>query len=143
MVHAFLIRNPKEAVPSWYKLALSPETGFDYFDPEELGIHELRTLYDFVASNSSVQPLLIDSQDMIKNSHKVLALLCSRAGISFKDEMLDWESSASQAKELFSKYPGRYSIHRHQYVVQKLIICGLLSSGWREYCLAKDWSYHY
>lgn len=41
--HAFLIRTPKQAVPSYYKLCVPPKseiTGFEFFDPEEVGIRE-------------------------------------------------------------------------------------------------------
>lgn len=43
--HAFLIRTPEMAVPSYYKLCIPPKstvTGFDFFDGEEVGIRESR-----------------------------------------------------------------------------------------------------
>ena len=41
--HAFLIRTPKKAVPSYYRLCIPPKnkvTGFDFFDGDEVGLRE-------------------------------------------------------------------------------------------------------
>ena len=45
IVHTFLIRDPQKAVPSYYRLCSGEKsklTGFEYFDPEEVGLNELR-----------------------------------------------------------------------------------------------------
>lgn len=43
VVHAFLIRTPEKAVPSYYRLCVPPKseiTGFEYFDGDEVGLRE-------------------------------------------------------------------------------------------------------
>ncbi|KAJ7210468.1 hypothetical protein GGX14DRAFT_450834 [Mycena pura] len=106
IVHAFLIRTPSKAVPSWYKKVMSPSTaGFDSFDPEELGIHETRKLYEFIASKSPSPPLLIESDDIVEHSEDVLRVLCESSGIGYDPGMLNWQASINDARKLFAKYP--------------------------------------
>ncbi len=40
--HSFLIRDPKKAIPSLYRVSENTEIqGWDYFDPSEAGFKEL------------------------------------------------------------------------------------------------------
>src|SRR6218665_3503179 len=48
---AFLIRNPRKAVPSYYRCCIPPlheMTGFKYFMPNEAGYRELRVLFEYL-----------------------------------------------------------------------------------------------
>lgn len=105
VVHAFLIRSPEGTVPSWYKVVSSPTIDYKGFVPEEIGIHEVRILYDFIASKSSQPPLVIDSDSIVKDPVKVLQKLCPIADIEYREDMLNWEATAGRAKELFDKWP--------------------------------------
>lgn len=72
--------------------------------PAEIGIRELRILYDFVSANSTEAPLVLQSDDIVENPVAALQLICTRSGIPYTHAMLDWQGSQSRAEALFSKY---------------------------------------
>ena len=61
----FLIRNPKAAIPSYYRCCIDPlkdMTGFDGFRNDEAGFSELRTLFDFVRGTGMIGPEIAGKQ---------------------------------------------------------------------------------
>ncbi|EWC44445.1 hypothetical protein DRE_06813 [Drechslerella stenobrocha 248] len=55
---AFLIRNPRKAVPSYYRCCIPPlndMTGFKYFMPNEAGYRELRALFDYLLEEGVIE----------------------------------------------------------------------------------------
>ncbi len=58
--HSFLIRNPKKAVPSLYRASTNAKkTGWDFFDPEEVGFRQLLELYNFVVKELDSSPVIM------------------------------------------------------------------------------------
>lgn len=91
IVHTFLIRTPKKAIPSYYRLCYpGAPTGFDHFDPDEAGYRELRLVFDFVRSQGGATPLLIDSDDLLADPEGVMQMWCEKVGIEFNPDMLNW-----------------------------------------------------
>ena len=94
MVHTFLIRHPQKAVPSYARLCegdASAITGFYGFDGKEMGYKELRQLFDFVRAQTGKTPLLIESEEMLKDPEGVMKMWCDEVGISFDKSMLEWD----------------------------------------------------
>lgn len=100
--HTFLIRTPIKAVPSFAKLCGSQAgavTGFNYFDPQEVGIAELKELFDFIRiehSRNAVEgdekvPMVIDSDELLKDPETVMKAWCGEVGIKYDDQMLHWD----------------------------------------------------
>lgn len=92
--HTFLIRSPVKAVPSYYRLCTAPGnegTGFEYYDPEEAGYHELRQLHDFLREQGQ-DPLVIESENLLKDPEGVMKMWCEEVGIEFDEKMLSWET---------------------------------------------------
>ena len=96
--HSFLIRSPIKAIPSFYRLCngdASAVTGFEFYDPEEAGYRELRLLYDFLRGEGR-DPLIIDSEALIKNPEIVMKRWCDEAEIEFDESMLKWDEGTRE-----------------------------------------------
>jgi hypothetical protein len=94
MSHTFLIRHPSKAVPSYARLCegeASAITGFYGFDGKEMGYKELRKLFDFVKEQTGKIPLLIESEELLKNPEQVMNMWCEEVGIKFDKSMLEWD----------------------------------------------------
>ena len=117
IAHTFLIRSPEKAVPSYYKLCSGDKaevTGFHYFDKNEVGLSEVRRLYEFISSQTSgkkgvgTAPILIDSADLLENPTGYMRAYCESVGVEYDEGMLSWEAGE---QEHFAKWPGF-----HEYV---------------------------
>ena len=96
--HSFLIRSPTKAIPSFYRLCngdAASITGFEFYDPEEAGYRELRLLYDFLRAEGR-DPLIIDSEELIKNPKVVMKRWCDDAEIEFDESMLQWNEGTRE-----------------------------------------------
>ena len=93
--HSFLIRNPKKAVPSLYRASLNAKkTGWDYFDPEEVGFHELLELYEFVVKELDSSPVIIDADDLLESPEEMMKIYCEATGLVYEKNMTSWEPGA-------------------------------------------------
>ncbi|GAA5868886.1 hypothetical protein JCM1840_005154 [Sporobolomyces johnsonii] len=102
--HTFLIRSPAKAVPSYARLCFpGSETGFEYFDPNEMGYRELRLLFDFVKEETGQIPLVVESEELLKDPEAVMGMWCDEVGIEFHKDMLEWDV---ETREHFDKWPG-------------------------------------
>ncbi|RWS11410.1 hypothetical protein B4U79_05807 [Dinothrombium tinctorium] len=93
MVNTFLIRDPHKAVPSFYKLSINESTGWGYFDPNEMGYKQLKDLFDFVVEKLKQPPILIDSEDLVKNPKEVMKKYCQLVNVNFDERMISWNST--------------------------------------------------
>lgn len=104
--HTFLIRHPQKAVPSYARLCYpGAPTGFDYFDPAEMGYKELRLLFDFIREETGRTPLLIESEELLAQPVKVVRGWCEHVGIEFTEGMLEWDD-APETRTHFEKWTG-------------------------------------
>ncbi|EPS41271.1 hypothetical protein H072_4796 [Dactylellina haptotyla CBS 200.50] len=126
---AFLIRNPRKAIPSYYRCCVPPlndMTGFKYFMPNEAGYRELRVLFEYLIkekvikhpsletngvangeSNGVRKPYevcVIDADDLLDNPKEVIKRFCEMTGIEFYEGMLEW--GANEGCESFDKWKG-------------------------------------
>lgn len=92
--HLFLIREPKEIICSYQK-AMNGE--LPYYG---VGIKELFQLFKRVEENTDETPLVIHSDDIVKDPSKSLRLLCRHLDIGFSHKMLRWEPRLKQSKFL-------------------------------------------
>ncbi|GII62131.1 branched chain amino acid aminotransferase [Sphaerisporangium krabiense] len=82
--HTFIIRHPEQAIASHFKL--NAELGRD-----EIGFAWLAEIYDAVATRSATPPVVIDSDDLIRNPEATVREYCARVSIPFIPEALTWE----------------------------------------------------
>jgi len=85
--HSFLIRDPAKTITSMYDK-------WPDFHEKEVGFSEQRELFDRVAQKYGKTPPVINSDDMLENPHKIIALWCKGVGIPFMAEALSWEPGA-------------------------------------------------
>lgn len=94
--HTFLIRTPQKAIPSYYRLCYpGAPTGFDFFDPREAGYEELRKLFNFLRSQGQ-EPLVLESEDLLREPETVMKEWCDHVGISFDPSMLEWNEGTRE-----------------------------------------------
>ena len=126
----FLIRHPRNSIPSYYRCCVPPlveKTGFNEFMPEESGYDELRRFFDYckdtgivgpkicgqedngaVAKPNSVEICVMDADDLLDDPEGMLRHYCASVGIEFDMGMLNWdtEEEHQQAKDAFEKWNG-------------------------------------
>jgi hypothetical protein len=79
MEHAFLVRSPELACPSYYRCCVDMETEFGDYDPKEAGYVELRILFDFIRHHGiDVDPVVIDAETLTAYPETTLKYLCAR-----------------------------------------------------------------
>lgn len=82
--HCFLIRDPAQVIASYAQKM--PEVNED-----AIGIRRQAELFTEISELSGQAPLVIDSNDVLKNPEHVLGELCRGLGIAFhRDAMLHW-----------------------------------------------------
>ncbi|KAF1952209.1 hypothetical protein CC80DRAFT_182333 [Byssothecium circinans] len=132
----FLIRHPRNSIPSYYRCTVPPldkVTGFFNFRPDEAGYVELRRFFDFLreegqigphtatgttngvkganeanGTNSGVEICVIDADDLLDNPAGIIEAYCKSTGIQYEPEMLTWDTDEHHryAKETFEKWKG-------------------------------------
>ena len=126
----FLIRHPRNAIPSYYRCCIPPlveRTQFNPFMPSEAGYDELRALFDYCKDTGLVGPAVcgqdnagvkaapgqaqicvIDADDLLDDPEGILRQYCESIGLEFSTDMLTWDSEESHqfAREQFEKWDG-------------------------------------
>ncbi|MDY7096765.1 MAG: sulfotransferase [Pseudomonadota bacterium] len=82
--HAFLIRAPERVVASY-------RAKNELRAPEMLGFAQLRSYFEAEAERSGKVPVVVDSDDILRDPPRVLAKLCEALGISWDEAMLSWQ----------------------------------------------------
>ncbi|XP_037044537.1 branched-chain-amino-acid aminotransferase-like protein 2 isoform X2 [Bradysia coprophila] len=100
MISTFLIRNPFNAVPSMYKCSISD---WGSFDPTEMGYLKQRDLFDHVMNRYRQTPIVVNSEELVKNPRAVLQKYCALVDIEYKECMIEWKPMKI---EQFDKWTG-------------------------------------
>lgn len=82
--HTFMIRDPKAAIASHYRL--NPELGRD-----EIGFAWLHEIYEAVIEATGTEPIVIDGDDLVAAPKQVVKAYCDRVGIPFLPSALEWK----------------------------------------------------
>ena len=95
-INIFLIRDPKEMLPSLAKV----------IGPPMLADTGLKTQHDlFIALCAAGQsPPILDARLLLENPRGVLAQLCQRLGLRFEASMLSWEAGGNPADGVWAPY---------------------------------------
>jgi hypothetical protein len=132
----FLIRHPRNSIPSYYRCTIPPldkVTGFYNFRPDEAGYDELRRLFDYLVRVEQIGPgvagqetvdgrpsgkgtgkskhadiCLIDADDLLDKPQEIIEAFCESVGIDYSPKMLVWddEEQHKYAEETFEKWKG-------------------------------------
>jgi sulfotransferase family protein len=84
VIHTFLIRDPRETIPSY--LRLEPDA-----PAERIGFGLLHEIYTAVAERTGRQPVVIDAADLVRNPEGTVKAYCVATGIPFVPEALSWQ----------------------------------------------------
>lgn len=82
--HTFMIRDPRAAIASHYRL--NPELG-----REEIGFGRLSEIFHAVQRVTGVDPVVIDGDDLVADPEGVVAQYCRRTGIPYLPEAMTWD----------------------------------------------------
>ena len=97
VTNAFLIREPREVVTSFMKVAGTPkltDTGF----PQQLEI------FNWVRARTGRIPPVVDARDVLENPPLLLRLLCDSLDVEFTDAMLSWPAGPRETDGVWAKY---------------------------------------
>jgi Sulfotransferase domain len=81
--HTFMIRDPKAAIASHYRL--NPKLGRD-----EIGFAWLHEIYAAVADATGTEPVVLDGDDLVAAPEAIVQAYCARVGIPYVAEALSW-----------------------------------------------------
>lgn len=90
--HTFMIRDPRKAISSLYRLSTNPAlAGWDYFDPAETGFKQLQELYQFIERHVHKSPVVVDAEDLLKFPKETMQIYCEAVGLPFIEHMTSWQ----------------------------------------------------
>ncbi len=95
--HSFLIRDPA-------KVCTSVQKRWPDVHLKELGFAEQRALFDRIADRDGAPPPVIDSDDLLRDPHGLVAAWCNAVNIPFLPQALRWEPGADTGS--YSWYDG-------------------------------------
>ncbi|UJR16754.1 hypothetical protein I4U23_003654 [Adineta vaga] len=103
--HTFLIRTPEKALPSLYNVFTSGRcVNYDRFYTNEMGIRELRALFQFITKLNGIRPTLIDSADLLREPEIYVKKYCEYSiEDQFEPSMMEWKAEKIDA---FDKWSG-------------------------------------
>lgn len=102
-VNVLLTRDPREMLPSYAAVVETPTL-------QDVGYAHHVELLEYLRSRGQDPPVL-DSKQVLLNPHKVLAELCARIGIPFREEMLVWKAGPRPEDGSWAQY-WYASVHR-------------------------------
>jgi hypothetical protein len=81
--NAFLIREPREVVTSFVRIAGTPRL-------EDTGLPQQLEIFDLVRRRTGQVPPVLDARDVLDNPERLLRLLCAAVDVEFTEAMLSW-----------------------------------------------------
>ncbi|MEQ8904596.1 sulfotransferase family protein [Ekhidna sp.] len=97
MRNVFLIRDPKQLIASFAQVIPNPTI-------QDIGLKHEVELLDYLIENGTNPPVVIDSNDILKDPSDGLSSLCGQLGISFEKQMLSWKNGAIPEDGVWAKY---------------------------------------
>lgn len=90
------IRDPKQIISSY--AVVRPDVTM-----EDIGIKMQFELFNYL-NGKALRPVVLDSNEILKDPEKVLRELCSKTGIPFFEEMLSWPAGPKKEDGVWAKY---------------------------------------
>lgn len=97
VVHAFLIRDPREVLLSYVKSRPTVTA-------EDIGVPRQMEIYEEVRSLTGTDPVVIDAGDFLKAPEAHLRAWCDRLGIELTDRMLHWPAGPRDTDGVWAPY---------------------------------------
>jgi hypothetical protein len=97
VVHAFLIRDPREVLLSYVKSRPTVTA-------EDIGVPRQMEIYEAVRALAGTDPVVIDAGDFLKAPEAHLRAWCDRLGLDFTDRMLHWPAGPRDTDGVWAPY---------------------------------------
>jgi hypothetical protein len=94
--NVILIRHPKKLIASFSKVIQSPTLN-------DIGIKKASELFLFLKKNGKT-PIVIDSDELLKNPETYLKKLCNFLNIPFSEKMLSWKKGGIPEDGIWAKH---------------------------------------
>src|SRR5206468_9561641 len=78
VTNCFLIRHPREVLVSYTKIVETPTL-------DDTGFPQQTEIFDWVRKNTERIPPVLDAADVLKNSRRMIGLLCDAVGVEFQE----------------------------------------------------------
>lgn len=95
MKNVFLIRDPVKLIASFSKVIEKPSM-------RDIGIKDEYTLFEEVLTYQ--EPVVIDSDELLKDPENILSQLLKNLGIPFNKNMLSWNPGPKKEDGVWAKY---------------------------------------
>ena len=94
ITHSFLIRDPAKVLASLHRSY--QKAGFEEgFEPNEISFDAQNRLFDLLNQRAGgARPVVLDSDDLLEDPHRMVAEYCGAIGIDFLPQALSWEPGA-------------------------------------------------
>jgi len=96
MVNILLIRDPKQILSSYNAVRQNPSL-------DDIGLKKQFEIYNFL-SEQKLNPIVINSNDILENPEEALLLLCEKIQIPFDENMLHWNAGPIPEDGVWAKY---------------------------------------
>ena len=97
LTNAFLIRHPAEMLPS-----LAAKMGLPVL--RDTGLPQQVEIFRDVQARTGETPVVLDSEDVLKDPRGVLERFCARVGVAFDERMLHWPPGRRPTDGIWAKY---------------------------------------
>ena len=97
VTNAFLLREPREVVTSFIKIAGSAKL-------EDTGYPQQLDIFNWVRESTGRIPPVVDARDVLENPKRVLGLLCESLDMEFAEAMLSWPPGPRDTDGVWAKY---------------------------------------
>jgi hypothetical protein len=97
VTNAFLIREPREVVTSFVRIAGTPRL-------EDTGYPQQLEIFEHVRRRIGRVPAVIDARDVLRDPPRLLRLLCAALDVDFTEAMLSWPPGPRETDGVWAKY---------------------------------------
>jgi hypothetical protein len=97
LTNAFLIRDPREVVTSFVKIAGTPRL-------EDTGLPQQLEIFEWVRRRTGEVPPVVDARDVLREPARVLRLLCAAVDVDFTEAMLSWPPGPRDTDGVWAKH---------------------------------------
>jgi len=102
--NVILIRHPKKLIASFSKVIHTPTLN-------DIGIKKASELFLFLKKNGKT-PIVIDSDELLKNPRNYLKKLCNLLEIPFSEKMLRWKKGGIPEDGVWAKHSEGFAVQK-------------------------------
>ena len=95
--NVFLVRDPKQLIASFAEVIPNPKM-------QDIALQRQAEIFDIITDMTGQSPIVIDSNEVLKDPPKILQKVCDQVGITFDETMLTWEPNEPVVDVPWAKY---------------------------------------